>query len=98
MPRWGYGLPGIFYGATIGGWGDRYGRRHVVPLGFLWTAGCVFLLLPRSSRFVAALVIAALSVGFDATHPLMSSITTFLDPKHRGQIETVSTYVWLKIS
>jgi predicted MFS family arabinose efflux permease len=88
----GYGLSGIFFGTMIGRWGDRYGRRYVVPLGFLWAAGCAFLLLPRSSQFVAALVITALSVGFDATHPLMSSITTSLDPKHRGQITGLATF------
>jgi predicted MFS family arabinose efflux permease len=88
----GYGLPGIFFGTTIGRWGDRYGRRYVVPFGFLWAAGCAFLLLPHSSRFVAALAITALSVGFDATHPLMSSITTSLDPRHRGQITGFATF------
>jgi predicted MFS family arabinose efflux permease len=88
----GYGLPGIFFGAVFGKWGDRYGRSYVVPLGFLWAAGCAFLLIPPSSRFTAALVITALSVGFDATHPLMSSITTSLDPKHRGQITGLATF------
>ena len=88
----GYGLPGIMLGATIGGWADRYGRRYVVPIGFLWAAGCAFLLVPHSPRFTAALVITALSVGFDATHPLMSSITTSLDPKHRGQITGFATF------
>lgn len=88
----GYGLPGIFFGTMIGRWGDRYGRRYVVPFGFLWAAGCAFLLLPHSGRLVASLAIAALSVGFDATHPLMSSITTSLDPKHRGQITGLATF------
>jgi predicted MFS family arabinose efflux permease len=88
----GYGLPGIFFGATIGRWADRHGRRYVVPLGFLWAAGCAFLLIPHSPRFVAALLIAALSAGFDATHPLMSSITTSLYPKHRGQITGLATF------
>jgi predicted MFS family arabinose efflux permease len=88
----GYGLPGVFFGTTIGRWGDRYGRRYVVPFGFLWAAGCAFLLLPHGPRFVAALLITALSVGFDATHPLMSSITTSLDPKHRGQITGFATF------
>ena len=37
-------------------------------------------------------MIAALSLGFDATHPLMSSITTSLDPKHRGQITGLATF------
>ncbi|HSY34745.1 MAG TPA: MFS transporter [Acidobacteriaceae bacterium] len=88
----GYGLPGIVFGSMIGRWGDRYGRRFVVPSGFLWAAGCAFLLIPRSPRLVAALIITALSVGFDATHPLMSSITTSLDPKHRGQITGFATF------
>ncbi len=88
----GYGLPGIFLGTVIGKWGDRYGRSYVVPAGFFWAAGCAFLLIPPSPRFVAALVITALSVGFDATHPLMSSITTSLDPKHRGQITGLATF------
>jgi predicted MFS family arabinose efflux permease len=88
----GYGLPGILFGTMIGRWADRYGRRYVVPCGFLWAAGCAFLLLPHSPRFVAALVITALSAGFDATHPLMSSITTSLDPEHRGQITGLATF------
>jgi predicted MFS family arabinose efflux permease len=88
----GYGLPGIFFGTVIGRGADRYGRRYVVPLGFLWAAGCAFLLLPHSPRLVAALVITALSAGFDATHPLMSSITTSLDPEHRGQITGLASF------
>ena len=88
----GYGLPGIFLGAVIGRWGDRYGRRYVVPAGFFWAAGCAFLLILPSPRLVAAFVITALSVGFDATHPLMSSITTSLDPNHRGQITGLATF------
>ncbi len=88
----GYGLPGIFFGTVIGKWGDRYGRSYIVPIGFFWAAGCAFLLILPSSRFVAALVITALSAGFDATHPLMSSITTSLDPKHRGQITGLATF------
>ena len=88
----GYGLPGILFGTVIGKWGDRYGRRYVVPFGFLGAAGCAFLLLLPSPRFVAALVIAALSAGFDATHPLMSSITTSLDPRHKGQITGLATF------
>jgi predicted MFS family arabinose efflux permease len=88
----GYGLPGILFGATIGRWGDRYGRRYVVPLGFLWAAGCGFLLIPHSPRLITSLVVTALSAGFDATHPLMSSITTSLDPEHRGQITGFASF------
>jgi predicted MFS family arabinose efflux permease len=88
----GYGVPGIFFGTVIGKWADRYGRSYIVPAGFIWAAICAFLLIPPSPRFVAALVITALSAGFDATHPLMSSITTSLDPKHRGQITGLATF------
>ena len=88
----GYGLPGIVFGPVIGRWGDRYGRSYVVPAGFIWAAISAFLLIPSSPRLVAALVITALSVGFDATHPLMSSITTSLDPRHRGQITGLATF------
>ncbi len=88
----GYGLPGIVFGTVLGKWGDRYGRSYVVPAGFIWAAICAFLLIPHSPRFVTALVITALSVGFDATHPLMSSITTSLDPRHRGQITGLATF------
>ena len=41
---------------------------------------------------ISALIITALSVGFDATHPMMSSIATSLDPKHRGQITGLATF------
>jgi predicted MFS family arabinose efflux permease len=88
----GYGVPGIFFGTVIGKWADRYGRSYVVPIGFLWAAIFAFLLILHSPRFVAALIITALSMGFDATHPLMSSITTSLDPKHRGQITGLATF------
>jgi MFS family permease len=46
----------------------------------------------RSTPLISALIITALSVGFDATHPLMSSITTSIDPKHRGQITGLATF------
>jgi predicted MFS family arabinose efflux permease len=88
----GYGLPDLFFGAIIGGWGDRYGRRYVVPLGFLWAGVCALFLGLPVSPLLAALIIAALSVGFEATHPLMSSIATSLDPRHRGQVTGLATF------
>ena len=88
----GYGLPDLLFGAIIGGWGDRYGRRYVVPLGFLWAGVCALFLGLPVSPLLAALIIAALSVGFDATHPLMSSIATSLDPRHRGQVTGLATF------
>ena len=88
----GYGLPDLIFGLIIGSWGDRYGRRYVVPIGFFWASVCALLLALRSTPLISALIIAALSVGFDATHPLMSSITTSIDPKHRGQITGLATF------
>lgn len=88
----GYGVPDLILGLTIGSWGDRYGRRYVVPVGFLWSSICALLLALRSTPLLSALIICALSVGFGSTHPLMSSITTSIDPKHRGQITGLATF------
>lgn len=88
----GYGLPDLVFGGIIGGWADKYGRRYVVPMGFLWAGACALLLALPISRLVAALVITALSIGFEATHPMMSSIATSLDPRHRGQITGLATF------
>jgi predicted MFS family arabinose efflux permease len=88
----GYGLPDLVFGLVIGSWGDRYGRRYVVPIGFLWASICALLLALHSTPVISALIITALSVGFDATHPLMSSIMTSIDPKHRGQITGLATF------
>ena len=82
----GYGIPDLLLGKRIGGWADRFGRRYVVPIGFLFAGACAALLAQPFEQWLAAVTIAALSFGFDATHPLLSSITTSLDPKHRGQV------------
>jgi len=88
----GYGLPDLVLGEAIGSWGDRYGRRHIVPIGFLWASICALLLALKSTPLISALAISALSLGYGATHPFMSSITTSLDPKHRGQITGLATF------
>lgn len=88
----GYGLPDLLFGGIIGGWGDKYGRRYVVPFGFLWAGVCALFLGLQVSPLLAALIIAALSIGFEATHPLMSSIATSLDPRHRGQVTGLATF------
>ena len=88
----GYGGPDLLFGTAIGSWGDRYGRRYVVPIGFIWASICSFLLAFRSTPLISALIITALSLGFDATHPFMSSITTSLDPMYRGQITGMATF------
>ena len=88
----GYGVPDLVMGFTIGSWADRFGRRYVVPIGFFWAAVCALLLAWLGTPVISALIITALSVGFDATHPMMSSIATSLDPKHRGQITGLATF------
>jgi MFS family permease len=88
----GYGLPDLLFGTVIGSWGDRYGRRYVVPIGFICASICAFLLALHTTPLISALIITALSIGFDATHPLMSSITTSLAPNHRGQITGLATF------
>jgi len=88
----GYGVPDLILGALIGCWADRYGRRYVVPGGFFWAAACAGLIAFSPTPWIAALSIAAISIGFDATHPLMSSITTSIDPKHRGQVTGMTTF------
>src|ERR1039457_1822711 len=69
----------------IGSCADRYGRRYVVPIGFFWASVYAPFLAWHSTPLISAVILAALSVGFDATHPLMSSFTTSLDPEPRGQ-------------
>jgi len=88
----GYGVPDLLFGFMIGSWADRYGRRYVVPVGFFWASVSALFLARQSTPVISALIITALSVGFDATHPMMSSITTSLDPKHRGQITGLATF------
>ncbi len=88
----GYGVPDLVMGFTIGSWADRFGRRYVVPIGFFWAAVCALLLAWLGRPVISALIVTALSVGFDATHPMMSSIATSLDPKHRGQITGLATF------
>lgn len=88
----GYGLPDLLLGLSIGSWGDRFGRRYIVPVGFWWGSLCALLLAVPSTPLISAFLIAALSAGYDATHPLMSSVTTSLDPRHRGQITGLATF------
>jgi predicted MFS family arabinose efflux permease len=88
----GYGLPDLLFGLLIGSWGDRYGRRYVVPAGFFWASICAFLLALHGTPLLSALIVTALSIGFETTHPLMSSITTSLDPGHRGQMTGLTTF------
>jgi predicted MFS family arabinose efflux permease len=88
----GYGIPDLILGGMIGALGDKYGRRYVVPLGFLWAGLCALLIRLPVLPAIAALIVASLSIAFEATHPLMSSIATSLNSKHRGQITGLATF------
>ena len=77
----GYGLPGIWLGPRIGKLADRYGRRWIIPAGLLVGAISVLGLSLEVSVLVAALLVTALSVGFDMTQPLFAGIVTDLTEK-----------------
>ncbi len=81
----GYGIPGMVLGPFWGRLADRFGRRFIVPSGFLVASACAFLLIPSIPLRVVTMVIISLSIGFDMTHPLMSGIIVAMDPKRRGQ-------------
>jgi hypothetical protein len=81
--------------AARGGQHDGQLNQHAAQRSFLGAAqvGGKQLLLGCRVRFlIASQQFAAQSVGFDATHPLMSSITTTVDPTHRGQITGMTTF------
>ncbi|MGW1777446.1 MFS transporter [Streptomyces sp. NPDC002104] len=83
----GYGIPGLLLGPVIGGLADRYGRARIIPAGVALAAICALLLATDLPLPAAALTIAALSLGYDMTHPLLAGIVTALPrrPDERGQ-------------
>ncbi|MFJ9605754.1 MFS transporter [Kitasatospora sp. NPDC101176] len=80
----GYGVPGFLLGPVIGHLADRYGRSRIVPAGVLLAAASALLLAAHLPMIAAALVVAALSLGYDMTQPLLGGIVTDL-PGSRGQ-------------
>jgi predicted MFS family arabinose efflux permease len=81
----GYGIPGIFLGPPLGRLADRFGRRRIIPLGFLLAGACALALVPQNPLWLVTATVTCLSVGFDMSHPLMAGIVSSLDPKRRGQ-------------
>jgi predicted MFS family arabinose efflux permease len=88
----GYGIPGIFMGPVLGRLADRFGRRGIIPAGFLLASACALTLVPASPLWVVTLVVTALSFGLDMTHPLMAGIVADLDPKRRGQAMGINAF------
>jgi predicted MFS family arabinose efflux permease len=80
----GYGIPGMLLGPVIGHVADRYGRKRIIPLGIFVAAVCAAALVPRSPLFLRPIIIAALSLGYDMSHPLLTGIITSVNPKGRG--------------
>ena len=81
----GYGIPGMLLGPTFGRLADRFGRRRIIPLGFVVASLSALALVNREPLWAVTAAIVCLSVGFDMSHPLMAGIVASLDPKRRGQ-------------
>lgn len=88
----GYGVPGFLLGPFIGRIVDRYGRRHLIPAGFMAASLAAFLLAPRWPIMAAVLAAPLLSFGFDMSHPLLAGIATMLDGRRRGQAMGLNTF------
>jgi predicted MFS family arabinose efflux permease len=81
----GYGIPGMLLGPLIGRTADRFGRNIIIPAGLLISALAAAALAPRVPLAAAALIVTALSLGFDMSHPPLAGIITSLDTIRRGQ-------------
>ncbi len=81
----GYGIPGMLLGPLIGRAADRFGRSLIIPAGLLISAVAGAALAPEVPLVAAALIVTALSLGFDMSHPPLAGIITSLDPLRRGQ-------------
>jgi MFS family permease len=75
----------MLLGPTFGRLADRFGRRRIIPLGFVVASLSALALVNREPLWAVTAVIVCLSVGFDMSHPLMAGIVASLDPKRRGQ-------------
>lgn len=88
----GYGLPGFMLGPMIGKLADRHGRARLVPLGMAITAVTSLGLAASVSIGVVAVLVAALSLGYDLTQPLLAGIVTDL-PGSRGLATGLMAFV-----
>lgn len=80
----GYGVPGFLLGPAIGRAADRTGRARLIPVGIALGGITSLALALPIPLVVAAVVIAALSLGYDLTQPLLAGIVTNL-PAPAGQ-------------
>lgn len=80
----GYGVPGFLFGPVIGRLADRRGRARLIPAGLALGGACALALAVQPPLIVAALIVTALSLGYDLTQPLLGGIVTQLST-NRGQ-------------
>jgi predicted MFS family arabinose efflux permease len=89
----GYGVPGMLLGPVIGRFADRYGRKHIIPLGVFVAAISAAALIPRSPLIWPAIITAILSLGYDMSHPLLAGIITSVNPARRGLSMGMNAFV-----
>ena len=89
----GYGIPGMLLGPVIGHVADRYGRKCIIPLGIFVAAVSAAALIPRSPLILRPIIIAALSLGYDMSHPLLTGIITSVNPARRGLSMGMNAFV-----
>lgn len=88
----GYGVPGFLFGPIIGKLADRYGRARIIPSGVLVAGLCALTLAVDAPLPVVVIAIAALSLGYDMTQPLLGGIVTDL-PGTVGQAVGLMAFV-----
>ena len=89
----GYGIPGMLLGPVIGRVADRYGRKRIIPVGIFVAAVSAVALIPRSPFILRPIIIAALSLGYDMSHPLLTGIITSVNPARRGLAMGMNAFV-----
>lgn len=89
----GYGLPGMLLAPALGRFADRHGRSRMIPSGIFLSACCAILLALPLPLIAAALVVTALSFGFDMSHPLMVGIVSTFSPNRRGLAMGLNAFI-----
>jgi len=89
----GYGVPGMVFGPVIGRAADRWGRKWLIPVGLLLAAAGAGALIADLPLIAAAVMVTALSLGYDMTQPLLAGIVTILDPKRGGQAMGLNVFM-----
>lgn len=90
----GYGVPGFVFGPWIGRAADRWGRRHILPIGLAVGAVGAVGLIPTGGVAYAAVAVLVVSFGYDLTQPLLAGIVTAIGgPKRAGQAMGLNVFV-----